>query len=127
MHDIAIGAAVAVSSFSLTIRSSSRRTLMKDPVVLITGALTGIGRATALAFANEGGRIVVSGRRDAEGQELVAELRKLGAEAEFLRSDVRHEDDVRSLVDKTVARFGRLDVAVNTAGSYAATFDTNVL
>ena len=114
---------------------------MKDPVVLITGALTGIGRATALAFANEGGRIVASGRRDAEGQALVAELRKLGAEAEFLRSDVRHEDDVRSLVDKTVARFGRLDVAVNTAGtegkpgrvtaqsaqSYAATFDTNVL
>src|SRR3982075_4404694 len=114
---------------------------MKDPVVLITGALTGIGRATALAFANEGGRIVASGRRDAEGHELVAELRKLGAEAEFLRSDVRHEDEVRSLVDKTVARFGRLDVAVNTAGtegkpgpvtaqsaeSYAATFDTNVL
>src|SRR5713226_4412666 len=135
------GAAVALSLFSLTIRSSSRRTLMKDPVVLITGALTGIGRATALAFANEGGRIVVSGRRDAEGQELVAELRKLGAEAEFLRSDVRHEDDVRSLVDETVARFGRLDVAVNNAGtegnpgpvteqsaeSYAATFDTNVL
>jgi len=114
---------------------------MKDPVVLITGALTGIGRATALAFANEGGRIVVSGRRDAEGQELVAELRKLGAEAEFLRSDVRHEDEVRTLVDEAVARFGRLDVAVNTAGtegkpglvtaqsaeSYAATFDTNVL
>src|SRR5947209_1034052 len=114
---------------------------MKDPVVLITGALTGIGRATALAFANEGGRIVASGRRDAEGHELVAELRKLGAEAEFLRSDVRHEDEVRRLVDKTVARFGRLDVAVNAAGtegkpgpvteqsaeSYAATFDTNVL
>ncbi len=114
---------------------------MKDPVVLITGALTGIGRATALAFANEGGRIVASGRHDAEGQELVAELRKLGAEAEFLRSDVRHEDEVRSLVGQTVARFGRLDVAVNTAGtegkpgpvtaqsaeSYAATFDTNVL
>jgi NAD(P)-dependent dehydrogenase (short-subunit alcohol dehydrogenase family) len=62
---------------------------MKDPVVLITGALTGIGRATALAFASEGGRVVASGRRDAEGHELVAELRKLGAEAEFLRSDVR--------------------------------------
>jgi NAD(P)-dependent dehydrogenase (short-subunit alcohol dehydrogenase family) len=56
---------------------------MKDPVVLITGALTGIGRATALAFVNEGGRIVASGRRDAEGHELVAELRKLGAEPSF--------------------------------------------
>ena len=111
------------------------------PVVLITGALTGIGRATAIAFANEGARLVVSGRHNDEGQRLVAELRKLGTEAEFLRSDVRHEDDVRTLVDQTVARFGRLDVAVNNAGtegkpgpvteqtadSYAATFDSNVL
>ena len=114
---------------------------MKNKVVLITGALTGIGRATALAFAQEGARIVISGRHDEEGQKLLGELGKLGAEAEFVRSDVRHEDDVRSLVDKTVARFGRLDVAVNNAGteghpgpiteqsadSYAATFDTNVL
>jgi NAD(P)-dependent dehydrogenase (short-subunit alcohol dehydrogenase family) len=114
---------------------------MNAPVALITGATSGIGRATALAFAAEGARIVVSGRSDEQGQSLVAELRKLGAEAEFVRSDVRHEDDVRSLVDKTVARFGCLDVAVNTAGTegkpgpvteqtadtYAATFDTNVL
>ena len=62
-----------------------RRTLMNTPVVLITGALTGIGRATALAFANEGARIVVSGRRDEAGKKLVAELRALGAEAEFVR------------------------------------------
>src|SRR5882672_10774592 len=109
---------------------------MSSPVVLITGALTGIGRATALAFAHEGARIVISGRHDDEGQNLVDELGKLGAEAEFVQSDVRHEDDVRSLVDKTVELFGRLDVAVNTAGtegkpgpvteqsaeSYAATF-----
>jgi NAD(P)-dependent dehydrogenase (short-subunit alcohol dehydrogenase family) len=114
---------------------------MTTPVVLITGALTGIGRATAIAFAQEGARIVISGRHEDEGQNLVGELGKLGAEAEFIRSDVRHEDDVRSLVDKTVTRFGRLDVAVNAAGtegkpglvteqsaeSYAATFDTNVL
>src|SRR6202171_2568466 len=114
---------------------------MTTPVVLVTGALTGIGRATALAFAREGARVVVSGRRDDEGQKLAAELQELGAEAEFLRSDVRHEDDVRSLIDKTVARFGRLDAAVNCAGTegtpgpvteqtaetYAATFDTNVL
>ena len=88
---------------------------MTTTVVLITGALTGIGRATALAFAQEGASIVVSGRHEEEGQKLVGELGKLGAEAEFVRSDVRHEDDVRSLVDKTVARFGRLDVAVNNA------------
>jgi NAD(P)-dependent dehydrogenase (short-subunit alcohol dehydrogenase family) len=114
---------------------------MTTPVVLITGALTGIGRATALAFAKEGARIVVSGRHDEAGQNLVAELRRLDAEAEYVSADVRHEDDVRNLVERTVARFGRLDVAVNNAGtegkpgpltdqsaeSYAATFDTNVL
>jgi NAD(P)-dependent dehydrogenase (short-subunit alcohol dehydrogenase family) len=114
---------------------------MSLPVVLITGALTGIGRATALAFAKEGADLVVSGRRDDAGQALVAELRALGAAAEFIRADVRHESDVQNLVDKTVARFGRLDVAVNNAGtegtpgpvtaqtaeSYAAVFDTNVL
>jgi NAD(P)-dependent dehydrogenase (short-subunit alcohol dehydrogenase family) len=114
---------------------------MNRPVVLITGALAGIGRATALAFAREGSRVVVSGRRDDAGQALVTELRSLGAEAEFVRADVRREDDVRNLVDQTVARFGRLDVAVNNAGTegqpgplteqsaetYAATFDTNVL
>jgi len=114
---------------------------MRSQVVLITGALTGIGRATAVLFAQEGARVVVSGRRDQEGQELAAELQALGAEALFVRSDVRHDDDVRDLVDKAVARFGRLDAAVNCAGTegkpgpvteqtaetYAATFDTNVL
>src|SRR5258705_13848650 len=90
---------------------------MTTPVVLITGALTGIGRATAFAFAREGARIVISGRHEEEGQKLIGELGILGAEAEFVRADVRHEDDVRTLVDKTVARFGRLDVAVNTAGT----------
>jgi NAD(P)-dependent dehydrogenase (short-subunit alcohol dehydrogenase family) len=114
---------------------------MDTPVVLITGALTGIGRASAVAFAKEGARIVIAGRRDEAGQNLVAELRRLDAEAKYVNADVRHEDEVRNLVDKTVARFGRLDVAVNAAGtegkpgpvteqsaeSYAATFDTNVL
>jgi len=114
---------------------------MSSPVVLITGALTGIGRATAMAFAHDGARVVVSGRHDDEGQKLATELRKLGTEAEFVRTDVRHEEDVKSLVDKIIARFGRLDIAVNNAGtvgdpgsvadvtpeSYQAIFDTNVL
>jgi NAD(P)-dependent dehydrogenase (short-subunit alcohol dehydrogenase family) len=114
---------------------------MNTQVVLITGGLTGIGRATALAFADEGAQVVVSGRRDEEGQKLINEIRKKGAEAEFVRADVRREEDVRNLIDKTVQRYGRLDVAVNAAGtegvpgpvmeqtaeSYAATFDTNVL
>jgi NAD(P)-dependent dehydrogenase (short-subunit alcohol dehydrogenase family) len=114
---------------------------MSTPVVLITGALTGIGRAAAFAFARQGNRIVVSGRQNDAGEALVRELRALGTEAEFIRADVRHEDDMRDLVDRTVGRFGRLDAAVNIAGtegqpgpvtqqttdSYAATFDTNVL
>lgn len=114
---------------------------MTQQTVLITGALTGIGRAAALAFARAGAKLVVSGRRAAEGEALAAELRGLGAEAAFIQADVRHEDEVRALVDGAVARFGRLDVAVNNAGteghpgpvteqtaeSYAATFDTNVL
>src|ERR1700751_592536 len=114
---------------------------MNDPVVLITGALTGIGRATAIAFAREGAKLVVSGRHDDKGHELVAELRGLGAEAEFIKADVRHEEEVKNLVEKTVKRFSRLDIAINNAGtegkpgplvdqtaeSYAATFDTNVL
>lgn len=112
-----------------------------NPVVLITGALTGIGRATALAFAREGANIVVSGRRDDVGAALVRELKELGAQAEYVNSDVRHDDSVANLIDQTVARFGRIDIAVNNAGTegqpgpvvdqtadtYHATFDTNVL
>jgi len=114
---------------------------MNKPVVLITGALTGIARATAFAYARKGAKIVASGRHEEAGATLVAELRAIGAEAEFVRADVRHEAEVRALVDATVKRFGRLDIAVNAAGtegkpgpaadqtaeSYAATFDTNVL
>lgn len=114
---------------------------MDKPVTLITGALTGIGRASALAFARLGAKVVVAGRRDEAGKMLVEELRSLGAEAEFVNADVRHEDEVRALVDRTVDLFGRLDVAVNNAGTegrpspitdqtaqtYADTFDTNVL
>src|SRR6202171_3729381 len=119
----------------------NRRSAMDKPVVLSTGALTGIGRAAALAFAKDGAPLVVSGRRESEGKALEAELRRLGAEATFIKADVRRDDEVSNLVDKTVAQFGRLDVAVNnartegevgpitdqTAESYAATFDTNVL
>ncbi|HWT44839.1 MAG TPA: glucose 1-dehydrogenase, partial [Vicinamibacterales bacterium] len=72
---------------------------------------------TALAFAREGNRIVVSGRHDDKGQALAAELRALGAEAEFVRADVRNEVEVRNLIDRTVERFGGLDVAVNNAGT----------
>jgi NAD(P)-dependent dehydrogenase (short-subunit alcohol dehydrogenase family) len=114
---------------------------MSTQVVLVTGALTGIGRATAIAFARDGARVMVSGRNADAGEALAGELRLLGAEAEFARADVRDDEDVRGLIDRAVARFGRLDVAVNSAGTegkpgplteqtaetYASTFDTNVL
>lgn len=114
---------------------------MSNEVILITGALAGIGRATALAAAREGYRIVVSGRNSQTGVALEAELRALGADAGFIRADVRDEREVQALIEETVAHFGRLDVAVNNAGTegtaapivdqtmetYTATFDTNVL
>src|SRR6266446_907985 len=113
---------------------------MSNPVVLITGGLTGIGRAAAVAFAKKGAKVVIAGRRDETGKALVEELRSFGSEAEFINADVRKEDDIRNMVDGTIARFGRLDVAVNnaategvvgpitdqTAETFAATFDTNV-
>jgi len=115
--------------------------MTSQPVVLITGALTGIGRATAFAFARQGARLVISGRRADAGKALAAELQELGAPTHFIQADVRDDAAVSALVDQAVAHFGRLDVAVNNAGTegqpgpigqqtaqtYAATFDTNVL
>ncbi|MEV6925356.1 glucose 1-dehydrogenase [Dactylosporangium sp. NPDC051485] len=114
---------------------------MTTPVVLITGALTGIGRATALAYAERHATLVVAGRHDDTGRELVADLRDAGGQAEYVHADVRNDDEVARLVDGVVEHYGRLDVAVNNAGteghvgrieeqtpqSYAEIFDTNVL
>ena len=114
---------------------------MRDQIILITGALAGIGRATALAAGRDGYKIVVSGRNSQAGEALEAQLRSAGAEAAFIKADVRDEGEVQVLIDGAVARFGRIDVAVNNAGTeghpgpvvdqtpeaYAQTFDTNVL
>jgi len=122
-------------------KTTEQHSDLSKNVVLITGALSGIGRATAVAFANEGAKVVVSGRKETEGNLLVDELTALGAEAAFIKADVRFEADVEKLVNDTVARFGRLDIAVNNAGTegtpgpiteqtaetYNGTFDTNVL
>jgi len=122
-------------------KNKRARRELSASVVLITGALTGIGRATALAFADEGSTVVIAGRREEAGKQLEAELRAKGVEAAFIKTDVRYEQEVENLVNQTVARFGRIDVAVNnaavegtpgpildqTAESYAETFDTNVL
>ena len=101
---------------------------MGTQVVLITGGLTDIGRAGAVAFAKKGANVVVAGRRDEPGEALVKELRSFGSEGEFINADVRKEDDLRARVDKTVARFGRLDpITDQTAVTFNQTFETNVL
>jgi NAD(P)-dependent dehydrogenase (short-subunit alcohol dehydrogenase family) len=115
--------------------------MSEKKTVLITGALAGIGRATAMAFAQAGANVVVSGRRPDAGKALALELQGHGGEVLFVAADVRHEAEVQRLVDETIARFDRLDIAVNNAGvdgemvpfagitpeSYADVFDTNVL
>ncbi|MBD3887525.1 SDR family oxidoreductase [Phormidium tenue FACHB-886] len=90
--------------------------ILQDKVVLITGGTSGIGRATAVAFGEAGAKVVLSGRRDAEGEETAALIRDTGAECLFVRSDVSDEAEVQALVEKTIATYGRLDCAFNNAG-----------
>jgi NAD(P)-dependent dehydrogenase (short-subunit alcohol dehydrogenase family) len=90
--------------------------LFQNKVVLITGGTSGIGRATAVEFAKEGAKVVVSGRRKAEGAETVTMIGKAGGEGLFLQADVSDEEQVKNLVQGTLERFGRLDIAFNNAG-----------
>jgi len=115
---------------------------MEDKVVLVTGGGSGIGRASALAFANAGAKVVVSGRREREALETVALIQKVGGESTFIKADATNETDSRELVAQAVSTYGRLDVAFNNAGiegevgkptheqsvaNYHAVMDTNVL
>src|SRR3954469_22570687 len=88
----------------------------ENKVVLITGGTSGIGRAAAVAFAKQGAKVVVSGRRVPEGEETVRHIKAAGGDGLFVRTDVTQPPQVKALVDKTVATFGRLDVAFNNAG-----------
>ena len=85
-------------------------------VVLITGGNAGIGRAAAIEFAKQGAKVVVSGRRERAGEEVVAEITASGGEAIFIRADVSKEPDVKAMIERTLATFGRLDCAFNNAG-----------
>jgi NAD(P)-dependent dehydrogenase (short-subunit alcohol dehydrogenase family) len=108
-------------------------------VALVTGGTSGIGKATAIAFAQAGAKVVLSGRREKEGAAVVAEIERLGGTAAFVRADVAMEADVKAMVDFAVATYGRLDVAFNNAGvewmgpldqateaEYRRVFDINV-
>jgi NAD(P)-dependent dehydrogenase (short-subunit alcohol dehydrogenase family) len=88
----------------------------KGKVALVTGGTSGIGKATAIAFARAGAKVVLSGRREKEGAEVVAEIKKLGGDAAFVRADVAKDAEVKAMVDFTVEKFGRLDIAFNNAG-----------
>ena len=122
--------------------SASLNGSLKDKVALITGGTSGIGAAAALQLARAGAKVVVAGRRENEGQAVVKAIENAGGQALFVKTDVSREADVKALVDKTVARFGRLDFAFNNAGvegtagvttdkqteeNYRHTFDINVL
>ena len=85
-------------------------------VALITGGNAGIGRAAALEFAKHGAKVVVSGRREKEGHDVIAEIKALGGEAIFVKTDVSKESDVKVMIAQTLATFGRLDFAFNNAG-----------
>ena len=108
-------------------------------VALVTGGTSGIGKAAAIAFARAGTKVVLTGRREKEGAQVVAEIKKLGGEAAFVRADVAKDGDVKKMVDFTVDKFGKLDVALNNAGvewkgpldqateaEYRRVFDINV-
>src|SRR5438045_5128730 len=108
-------------------------------VALVTGGTSGIGKVTAIKFARAGAKVVLTGRREKEGAQIVAEIKKLGGDAAFVRADVAKNADVKAMVDFTVDKFGRLDVAFNNAGiewkgpldqateaEYRRVFDINV-
>jgi NAD(P)-dependent dehydrogenase (short-subunit alcohol dehydrogenase family) len=92
------------------------KTSFENKVALVTGGTSGIGKAAALALATAGAKVVVAGRRENEGREVVEAIEKLGGKALFVKTDVSREADVKALVDKTTATFGRLDFAFNNAG-----------
>lgn len=113
---LAAGAFVGASSKPPAPLQVDARRRFAGKVVLVTGATSGIGRAAALQFAAEGAHVVFCGRRENLGRELESQIRADKGEALYVRADVRVEDDVRNLVDRTVAHYGRLDVAFNNAG-----------
>jgi NAD(P)-dependent dehydrogenase (short-subunit alcohol dehydrogenase family) len=95
-----------------------------NKVVLVTGGTSGIGKSTAVAFAEAGGKVVITGRREKEGANVVAEIDKKGGTAKFVRADISNDEDVEKMIDFVLSTYGRLDVAFNNAGeSFSTPFD----
>jgi len=90
--------------------------LLQDKVTLVTGGTSGIGRASAILFAQEGAKVALTGRRSAEGEAVVAEIVAAGGEAFFIQADLAQIDSIPGIIDKVVSHYGRLDAAFNNAG-----------
>jgi NAD(P)-dependent dehydrogenase (short-subunit alcohol dehydrogenase family) len=112
---------------------------LENKIAIVTGGTSGIGRAAAVALAKEGAKVVVAGRRENEGAETVKQITSAGGDGHFVPADVTREADLASLVEQTVGRYGRLDIAFNNAGvewmgpsagvneaDYRRVFDINV-
>ena len=113
---LAAGVALALPPKSPTVPPQPGRRRFDGKVIAITGATSGIGRAAALAFAAEGGKVAFCGRRSALGQDVEREIKTAGGEAIYVKADVLVEDEVRAFIDAAVGAYGRLDVAFNNAG-----------
>jgi dihydroanticapsin dehydrogenase len=100
---------------------------LKGKIAVITGAATGLGEATALLFAEEGARVVVADVDDTGGEGAASEIRKKGAEAQFVHADIAQESDARTIADEAVRAFGRIDILVNNAAIFVLKgFDATV-
>jgi NAD(P)-dependent dehydrogenase (short-subunit alcohol dehydrogenase family) len=110
------GGAIAAGSQSVTVIERTNRPRFAGKVVVITGATSGIGKAAAIQFAAEGGKVAFCGRRENLGSDVEQQIAQAGGDATYIRADIRVEGDVKAFVDKAVARYGRLDVAFNNAG-----------
>lgn len=118
------GAALTLASSLAGCASGEQKQAVQAPlrqrfvnkVVLITGATSGIGRAAAMAFAAEGGKVAFCGRRENLGHEVESAIKAKGGEATYIKADVRNEGEVKAFVDQSVQKYGRLDVAFNNAG-----------
>jgi NAD(P)-dependent dehydrogenase (short-subunit alcohol dehydrogenase family) len=87
-------------------------------VAIVIGGTSGIGKATAIGYAQQGAKVVVAGRRAIEGAEIVKIIKEAGGEAFFIETDVTKESDIKAAINKTVEVFGRLDIAFNNAGTF---------
>jgi NAD(P)-dependent dehydrogenase (short-subunit alcohol dehydrogenase family) len=90
--------------------------MIDHKVAIVTGGSSGIGRATAIALAKSGVKVVVASRRSKEGEETVHLIKEAGSDGIFVKTDVANEDEVKSLIDKTINKYDRLDYAFNNAG-----------